>query len=105
MELRKKGIYRNAIRSKLGDTTEAIPGITDNSYDIVIMAGGFAHGHLNIQVLWQAARALKKGTHMMLLPRNIGIKSMQWKFQPSRNIANNHKTALNFQMMTYFVIG
>ena len=73
MELRKKGIYRNAIRSKLGDTTEAIPGITDNSYDIVIMAGGFAHGHLNIQVLWQAARALKKGTHMMLLPRNIGI--------------------------------
>ena len=68
MELHKKGVYRNAICSKLGDTTEAIPGITDNSYDIVILCGGFAHGHLNIQVLWQAARALKKGIHIMLLP-------------------------------------
>ena len=33
-------------------------------YDIVIIAGGFAQGHMNIQVLRQAARVLKKGNHV-----------------------------------------
>ena len=60
-ELCKKGIYGKIICSKLGDSTEPIYEVKDGSYDIVIIAGGFAHGHLNIQVLRQAARALKKG--------------------------------------------
>lgn len=59
--LKKKGVYGKAICGQLGDSTEPICNVEDGSYDIVIIAGGFAHGHINIQVLRQAARALKKG--------------------------------------------
>jgi predicted TPR repeat methyltransferase len=58
VELRKKGVYNKAICGRLGDNTEPIHDIADGSYDVVIIAGGFAHGHLNIQVLRQVARAL-----------------------------------------------
>ena len=61
-ELRKKGIYEKVMCVKVGQSTERINGIEDGTYDIIVIAGGFAHGHLNIQVLRQAARALKKGT-------------------------------------------
>ena len=61
VELRKKGVYNKAICGRLGDSIEPINGIVDGSYDIVIIAGGFAHGHLDIQVLRQVARSLKKG--------------------------------------------
>ena len=62
VELRKKNVYTKDYCGRLGDNTEPICGIPDGSYDVVVIAGGFAHGHLNIQVLRQAARALKKGT-------------------------------------------
>ena len=61
VELRKKEVYDKAICSSLGDSTDPICGVEDESYDIVVIAGGFAPGHLNIRVLRQAARALKKG--------------------------------------------
>ena len=61
VELRKKGAYTKDYCGRLGDNTEPICGIADGTYDVVVIAGGFAHGHLNIQVLRQAARALKKG--------------------------------------------
>ena len=60
-ELRKKKLYGKVICCKLGDSTDSISGINDGSYDIVVIAGGFAHGHLDIQVLRQAAKALKSG--------------------------------------------
>ena len=62
VELRKKNVYTKDYCGRLGDNTDPICGIPDGSYDVVVIAGGFAHGHLNIQVLRQAARALKKGT-------------------------------------------
>ena len=61
VELRKKNVYTKDYCGRLGDNTDPICGIPDGSYDVVVIAGGFAHGHLNIQVLRQAARALKKG--------------------------------------------
>ena len=60
-ELSKKKLYGKVICCKLGDSTDSISGIHDGSYDIVVIAGGFAHGHLDIQVLRQAAKALKPG--------------------------------------------
>ena len=65
-ELRKKNVYTKDYCGRLGDNTEPICGIPDGSYDVVVIAGGFAHGHLNIQVLRQAARALKKGTFLFV---------------------------------------
>ena len=62
-ELKKKEIYGKILCSKLGESTDPILEIDDGTYDIVVIAGGFAHGHLNIQVLRQAARALKKGKY------------------------------------------
>ena len=63
-ELRKKNVYTKDYCGRLGDNTEPICGIPDGSYDVVVIAGGFAHGHLNIQVLRQAARALKEGPYL-----------------------------------------
>ena len=63
-ELRKKNVYKKDYCGRLGDNTEPICGIPDGSYDVVVIAGGFAHGHLNIQVLRQAARALKEGPYL-----------------------------------------
>ena len=64
VELRKKGVYKKSVCARLGDSTDPIVNIPDGSYDVVVIAGGFAHGHLNIQVLRQAARALKKGSNI-----------------------------------------
>ena len=64
-ELRKKNVYKKDYCGRLGDNTEPICGIPDGSYDVVVIAGGFAHGHLNIQVLRQAARALKEGPYLL----------------------------------------
>ena len=63
VELRRKGVYKKSVCARLGDSTDPIVNIPDGSYDVVVIAGGFAHGHLNIQVLRQAARALKKGKY------------------------------------------
>ena len=43
-----------------------IEGVADGSYDLVVMSGGFAHGHLSIEVLRQAARALKPKTGLFV---------------------------------------
>merc|ERR1711942_297306 len=51
VELRKKNVYTKDYCGRLGDNTDPICGIPDGSYDVVVIAGGFAHGHLNIQVL------------------------------------------------------
>ena len=64
VELRAKKVYKKDYCGRLGDNTEPICGIPDGSYDVVVIAGGFAHGHLNIQVLRQAARALKEGPYL-----------------------------------------
>ena len=63
-ELRKKLVYEKVVNTKLGESTGSIPEINDATFDIVIIAGGFAHGHMDTQVLRQAARALKKGNHL-----------------------------------------
>ena len=75
VELRKKNVYTKDYCGRLGDNTDPICGIPDGSYDVVIIAGGFAHGHLNIQVLRQAARALKKGITKCIFS-NVSLKSL-----------------------------
>ena len=65
VELRAKKVYKKDYCGRLGDNTEPICNIPDGSYDVVVIAGGFAHGHLNIQVLRQAARALKEGPYLL----------------------------------------
>merc|ERR1711973_173219 len=74
VELRKKNVYTKDYCGRLGDNTDPICGIPDGSYDVVVIAGGFAHGHLNIQVLRQAARALKKG----------GLYPLIWKMEEEK---------------------
>ena len=84
VELRKKNVYTKDYCGRLGDNTEPICGIPDGSYDVVVIAGGFAHGHLNIQVLRQAARALKKGT-MEFESFTSHLKFKRWSFETSTN--------------------
>lgn len=90
VELRKKNVYTKDYCGRLGDNTEPICGIPDGSYDVVVIAGGFAHGHLNIQVLRQAARALKKGglfvnamseLYTKIVPELRGLDPLIWKME------------------------
>lgn len=93
VELRKKGVYSNDYCGRLGDNTEPICGIADGTYDVVVIAGGFAHGHLNIQVLRQAARALKKGglfvnamseLYTKIVPELGGLDPLIWKMEDEK---------------------
>jgi len=61
-ELDSKNVYRGRWKEYLGTSaTDPIPNIEDDSYDVVIICGGFAQSHCDIQVFHQAHRALKKG--------------------------------------------
>lgn len=93
VELRKKCVYSNDYCGRLGDNTEPICGIADGTYDVVVIAGGFAHGHLNIQVLRQAARALKKGglfvnamseLYTKIVPELGGLDPLIWKMEDEK---------------------
>lgn len=93
VELRKKGAYKKAVCARLGDSTDHIRDIPDGSYDVVVIAGGFAHGHLNIQVLRQAARALKKGglfvnamseLYCTIVPELRGLEPLMWKMEEEK---------------------
>jgi len=93
VELRKKGCYTLDYCGRLGDNTDPICGIADGSYDVVVIAGGFAHGHLNIQVLRQAARALKKGglfinamseLYTKIVPELGGLEPLIWKMEDEK---------------------
>jgi len=93
VELRKKNVYTKDYCGRLGDNTEPICGIPDGSYDVVVIAGGFAHGHLNIQVLRQAARALKKGglfvnamseLYTKIVPELGGLDPLIWKMEDEK---------------------
>merc|ERR1712020_163772 len=91
--LQKKKIYGKVLCRKLGESTDAISEIQDGTYDIVVIAGGFAHGHLNIQVLRQAARALKKGglfvnamseKYTKIVPELGGLDPLIWKMEEEK---------------------
>jgi len=93
VELRKKNVYTKDYCGRLGDNTDPICGIPDGSYDVVVIAGGFAHGHLNIQVLRQAARALKKGglfvnamseKYTKIVPELGGLDPLIWKMEEEK---------------------
>jgi len=93
VELRKKGVYTKDFCGRLGDNTDPICGIEDGTYDVVVIAGGFAHGHLNIQVLRQAARALKKGglfvnamseLYTKIVPELTQLDPLIWKMEDEK---------------------
>ena len=58
--LDRKKVYKKHWQAFLGMTTDPVDQVKDESYDVVIISGGFAYRHINIQVLRQVARALKK---------------------------------------------
>jgi len=60
-ELASKPTYKKSWKAYLGEADKGIEGVEDGSYDIVVMSGGFAHSHLSINVIGQAARALRTG--------------------------------------------
>ncbi len=63
----KNGVYRNTWIVRLGDKNEQIhQDIQDESYDLVLIMGGFAQSHLPNDSLYQVARAIKKGKQMTL---------------------------------------
>ena len=55
-----KGIYKKSWRALLGKSTDPINQVEDESYDVIVMCGGFCPSHIEIQVLRQISRALKK---------------------------------------------
>ena len=70
-KLRAKGIYSQTFCCVLGDKFKKIhQDISDESYDIVIIMGGFAQSHLPIDSLYQAARALKPGNYQFYVIMN-----------------------------------
>ena len=58
--LENKQVYKRHWQAFLGMTTDPVDQVDDESYDVVIISGGLGPGHVKIQVLRQAARALKK---------------------------------------------
>ena len=59
-ELSKKNVYRDFWQASLGQPPfQSV--VEDNTYDVVIMCGGLANGHIDIGVLGQAHSALKPG--------------------------------------------
>lgn len=78
----------------MGDSTDPIHhDVKDGTYDVVIIAGGFAHGHLNVQVLRQAARALKKGglfinamseLYCSIVPELRELEPLMWKMEEEK---------------------
>lgn len=93
VELRKKGVYTKDYCGRLGDNTDPICGIPDGSYDVVVIAGGFAQGHLHIQTLRQAARALKKGglfinamseLYTKIVPELGGLEKLFWTMEDEK---------------------
>ena len=61
-ELTKKNIYRKSWQAVLGvPPFESIENVQDNSYDVIVMLGGFTKGHIDIRALYQAHAALKPG--------------------------------------------
>ena len=70
-KLRAKCIYSRTFCCVLGDKFKKIhQDIFDESYDIVIIMGGFAQSHLPINSLYQAARALKPGNNQFNIIMN-----------------------------------
>ena len=59
--LRKRGIYKNIYQTYLGGGHKAT-SIADNSYDMIIISGGFAKSHLPIDCLEEVVRLGKKGS-------------------------------------------
>ena len=59
-KLLQKGYYKNVICSPVGGGHK-VEEIADNSYDAVIISGGFVQAHLPIDCLKEVARVLKPG--------------------------------------------
>ena len=81
-KLRAKCIYSRTFCCVLGDKFKKIhQDIFDESYDIVIIMGGFAQSHLPINSLYQAARALKPGSIFHNILRINLIISLSYDLQ------------------------
>ena len=88
--LDSKNVYRRSWKCLLGKSTDSIDQVQDESYDVVIISGGFAHGHIDIRVLRQAARALKENgifinamteLYLKLVPHLHGLEPLLFKME------------------------
>ena len=65
-QLNAKKIYQKSFCNVLGDkNAKLLEEILDESYDIIIIMGGFAQSHLPVNTLYQASRALKSGIYLI----------------------------------------
>ena len=58
--LRNRTVYRNIYQSYLGGGHKA-NNIQDETYDLIIISGGFAKGHLPVDCLEEVVRIGKQG--------------------------------------------
>ena len=58
--LAQKEIYKKSWKVLLGKSTDPIDQVKDESYDVIVMCGGFCPAHVEVPVLRQIARALKR---------------------------------------------
>ena len=65
----KKGIYSKSI---VGDLTKGLP-ILDNTYNGIVSAGTFTHGHVGPEALFEITRILSKGGLAVL-----SVNSKHW---------------------------
>ena len=72
--LKKRGVYRNVICSRLGGGHK-LESVPDNHYDYITISGGFAQAHLPVDSIREVARMLKPGekTIMILVHLNKEI--------------------------------
>jgi len=90
--LKQKGIYTKAIHAFVGGTVEPMVGVPDGTYDVIVMAGGMASGHIDLQGFRQIARALKKGGLFLnvfsekytKIPRYEGLEAYLWKMEEDK---------------------
>ena len=61
-KLEEKKLYRKAVCTYLGNS-DKIDDIEDDQYDVAIICGGFAKGHLPVLAIKQTVRALKSGIY------------------------------------------
>ena len=59
-KLKAKNIYNKVICSLVGGGNK-IKDVQDNTYDIIMISGGFAQAHMPVDALREAVRVLKPG--------------------------------------------
>ena len=82
--LERKAMYRNVYETMLGGGYKAI-NISDDSYDLIVISGGFAKSHLPVDCLDEVVRLGRKGCIFInrMTAKNIEILEEYTHLEPS----------------------